>query len=254
MKCYVHFPNPARWYRADGAAGTREKKKRGYAQMSKAEKPPKTSASVGHRIGVVIATVLCVLLVPILIINITLIVRSFTKPDKVPSIGWYFPLIVLTDSMFPEIESGDLIICRRSEPEDIRVGDVIAFFDPAGNGTSIVTHSVAQITQVNGQTAWITRGIANNADDALPVTADKLAGVYTRRIPGLGNVVMFVQSTAGLIVCVICPILLLVIWDLLRRRTYEKRKQADTDALLRELEALRAQKAQQTEDDRPPTP
>lgn len=210
--------------------------------MSKATKNMKEQTSVGHKIGAVIGTILCILLVPILVINITLIIRSFTNPDKVPNVGKFFPLIVLTDSMYPDIQSGDLIFCHTEEPENIQVGDVIAFFDPAGNGTSIVTHSVAEVTQVNGQTAWITRGIANNADDAMPVPADKLVGVYRMRIPDLGNVVMFMQTTAGLIVCVVCPILLLLGWDIIRRRRYERRKQADTDALLQELEELRAQK------------
>ena len=77
----------------------------------------------------------------------------------------------------------------------------------------------------------------------MPVPADKLVGVYKSRIPKLGNVVMFMQTTAGLIVCVVCPILLLVLWDIFRRRSYEKNRQDDTDALMRELEELRAQKA-----------
>lgn len=214
--------------------------------MSKETETRKEPSSLGHKIGTVIGTILCIVLLPVLIINITLIIRSFTDPDKVPSVGSFFPLIVLTDSMFPQIQSGDLIICNTAEPEEIREGDVIAFFDPAGNGTSIVTHSVAEVRQENGKITWITRGIANNADDAVPVPAEKLVGVYSRRIPRLGNAVMFMQSTAGLIVCVVCPIILLVMWDVLRRRKYEKSRQADTDALLRELEELRAQQKTQT--------
>lgn len=209
------------------------------------------NGSLRHTLLTVLGAVLCVILIPILVINISLIVKSYLHKDEVPSLGGVFPLIVLTDSMYPEIQSGDLIICRTEEPENIREGDVIAFFDPAGNGTSIVTHSVAEVREKDGQIEWITRGIANNADDAAPVPGDKLVGVYRRRIPGLGNVVMFMQTTAGLIICVVCPILLLVGWDVLRRRRYEKKKQADTDALLRELEELRAQKEKQAEDDTP---
>lgn len=221
--------------------------------MKQANNNEKTGTA--HKLASIFGAVVCVILLPILIINITLIVRSITNQNEVPSVGGIFPLIVLTDSMYPEIQSGDLIICRAEEPENIQVGDVIAFFDPAGNGTSIVTHSVAQITQAGGQTAWITRGIANNADDAMPVPADKLVGIYHgKRIPGLGNVVMFMQTTAGLIVCVVCPILLLIGWDILRRHRYEKNKQADTDALLQELEELRAQKAKQAENEQTPTP
>lgn len=209
-------------------------------------------AGIIHKLATVLGTVLCVILLPILIINITLIVRSFTNRDEVPSVGGVFPLIVLTNSMYPDIQSGDLIICRRMEPESIEKGDVIAFFDPAGNGDSIVSHSVAEITEADGQIAWVTRGIANNTNDAALVPADKLVGVYKRRIPGVGKVILFMQTSTGLILCVVCPVLLLVFWDIIRRRRYEKRKQADTDALLRELEELRAQKAQQVNDSQTP--
>ena len=42
---------------------------------------------------------------------------------------------------------------------------------------------------------------------------------------------------------------LLVGCELIRRKKYEKTKQADTDALLAELEALRAQAAKQESDE-----
>ena len=60
----------------------------------------------------------------------------------------------------------------------------------------------------------------------------------------MGNVAMFMQTTPGLILCVVCPVLLMVGYDMLRRKKYEKAKQQDTDALLAELEALRALKAE----------
>ena len=54
---------------------------------------------------------------------------------------------------------------------------------------------------------------------------------------------MFMQSTTGLIICVVFPIILLVGYDIVRRRIYEKNKKDDTAALMAELEALRAEKA-----------
>ena len=100
-----------------------------------------------HRILTVIGTILCIILVPILIINCILIVKSFTS-EEVPNVAGTLPLIVLTDSMYPVIKSGDLIICHTAEPEEIQVGDVIAFFDPAGNGTTIVTHRVLEVAEI----------------------------------------------------------------------------------------------------------
>ena len=205
----------------------------------------KEKASTTHKVLTIVGIVLCILLTPILLINLTLIAKSYINKDDVPNIGGTTPLIVLTDSMYPIIESGDLIICQGAEPEEIQVGDVIAFFDPAGNGTTIVTHRVIEVTEQNGELAWRTKGDNNNTEDRLAVTADKLVAVYEgTRIPGFGNVALFMQSTPGLIVCVVCPILLLVGYDMLRRRMSEKANKQDTDQLLAELEELRRLKSE----------
>jgi signal peptidase len=199
--------------------------------------------SITHKLLTLLGAILCVILLPMLIINCTLIIRSYTNKDQVPSIGGFLPLIVLTDSMYPNIQSGDLIICNTADAERVSVGDVIAFYDPAGNGTSIVTHRVADITEENGTLAFQTKGDANNTVDSALVPAENLVGVYHTRIAGAGRVAMFLQTTNGLILCVFVPLILLIGYDLIRRRIYEKNKKKDTDALLAELEELRARKA-----------
>ena len=203
----------------------------------------KEKSNVKDKLLSLIGTVMCIILAPVLIINLTLIVKSYTNSDEVPSVAGYLPLIVLTDSMVPEIYSGDLIICHTIDAEDVKTGDVIAFFDPAGNGTSIVTHRVIEVINENGEIEFKTQGDNNNTEDRLPVSEDSLVGIYKTRIAGLGNVAMFMQSSTGLIVCVVLPIVLLVAYDMIRRRLYEKKKDDDNAALLAELEALRAEKA-----------
>lgn len=207
----------------------------------------KQQSSTRHKIFTIIGTILCIILIPILIINVTLIIKSYTNTEEVPSVGGYLPLIVLTDSMYPEIESGDLIICHTIEADEVEVNDIIAFFDPAGNGTSIVTHRVVEVIEENGTYSFRTRGDNNNTEDKDLVPAENLVGEYRTRIGGAGNVALFMQSTTGLIVCVVLPIILLVAYDVIRRRLYEKNKQDDTAALLAELEALRAEKAKAAE-------
>lgn len=197
-----------------------------------------------QRVLTVMGSVLCVILVPILIVNCTLIIKSFVNKDEIPSIGGTMPLIVLSDSMYPDIRSGDIIICRAVDAGEVEVGDVISFYDPAGNGTAVVTHKVVEILHEGGKLAFRTRGINNNTDDRLAVSADRVIAEYTGiRIPAAGNVAIFMQSTAGLIVCVIMPIVLFVGYDVLRRRSYEKSKGDDWESLRAELEALKAEKA-----------
>ncbi|MBQ3193238.1 MAG: signal peptidase I [Oscillospiraceae bacterium] len=204
----------------------------------------KQTSDPKQKVLTIIGTILCVILAPILIINLTLIVKSYVNKDEVPSLAGVFPMIVLTDSMYPEIASGDLIICNTLEPEEVQVGDVISFFDPMGSGTSVVTHRVLEIVEEDGQLQYRTKGDNNNAEDQVLVPEKNLVGIYRSRIPALGNVAMFMQTTPGLILCVVCPVLLMVGYDMLRRKKYEKSKQQDTDALLAELEELRRLKAE----------
>jgi len=196
-----------------------------------------------HKILNVVGIVLCVILVPILIVNCTLLVKSFINQDEVPDFGGFLPLIVLTDSMYPDIKSGDLIFCQTLEAKDVQKGDVISFFDPAGNGTAVVTHKVEEvmIEDETGKIYWKTKGINNNTADKLPVPEDHLVGRYTGfLIPAAGHVALFMQTTPGLLVCVGVPIVLLVGYDLLRRRKYEAKKTDDMATLMAELEALKA--------------
>ena len=205
------------------------------------------SSEKNHKILTVIGIVLCVILVPILIVNCTLIVKSFINKDEVPDFGGVLPMIVLSPSMEPDILEGDLIFCVTVEPEEIEVGQVISFFDPAGNGTMVVTHKVDEIIEKNGKLYFKTYGINNKkADgsydkDPTPVPADNLVGRYTGvRLPSIGNFAMFMQTPAGLILCVAVPIVALIAYDLIRRKKMDKNNDNDVAALKAELEKLKA--------------
>ena len=140
------------------------------------------SGDTKQKVLTIIGTVLCIILLPILIINLTLIAKSYLSKDEVPSLGGVFPMIVLTDSMLPEISSGDLIICNTLEPEEVQVGDVISFFDPMGSGSAVVTHRVLEIVEKDGELSWRTKGDNNNAEDQVLVPEKNLVGIYRSRI------------------------------------------------------------------------
>ena len=109
----------------------------------------------------VFGIVLCALLLPVLIVNCTMIVKSWINKDEVPTFGGYAPLIVLSDSMSPEIKAGDIIVCKAISAEEVEVGDVISFYDPASKGSGVVTHKVQSINEENGKLTFTTYGINN---------------------------------------------------------------------------------------------
>ncbi len=193
----------------------------------------------------ILGIILCVILVPVLIINCTLLIKGAVNADEVPSIGGIFPMIVLSDSMHPVFSEGDLIICREIDAEDVKVNDVISFFDPESKTGAVVTHRVYEISTGEKGLLFHTKGDFNDSADSDPIPADKLVGIYTgTHIGGAGNVAMFMQTTQGMIVCVALPSLLLVGYDFTRRKLYEKKYSQDKDQLMAELEELRKLKEQ----------
>ena len=209
-------------------------------------------STLGNRILTGVGIALCVILIPMLIINCILLIKGWTNKDEVPSLFGYAPMIVLTDSMVGNNEDNfsgcDVIFVKTVKPQEVKKGDIISFFDPQGNGTSITSHRVVEVVKENGEISFKTKGDNNNTEDKLPVPAENLAGVYTGfKIVGAGRVAMFMQTPWGLIVCVVVPILLLIGWDAFRRARYNKKHEEDKDALLAELEELRRLKAENPE-------
>ena len=196
----------------------------------------------------IIAIVVSVLLLPILITNCLLIVKGMLNSDEVPSLGKVTPLVVLTESMEPEIMSGDLIICKKINAGDVKEDDVISFFDPEGNGSSVVTHRVIALVIEDGAlVGFRTQGDNNDIEDRLTVPTENLVGLWTgKRFGGLGNLVLFTQSPAGIIIFLVFPICAIVLYEVLRRQKQDKDKQNDIDVLRAELEALRNGQAQAT--------
>ena len=202
-------------------------------------KSAKTTLSNRKIIVNVIGIILCVILIPILFINCFLIVKGIANKNEVPSIGGNAPLIVLTGSMDPTIKAGDLIVTKKVDAKDVKVDDVISFFDPEGNGSSIVTHRVIgiEIDETSGEIFFRTQGDNNDIADMTPVPAENLVGRWEgTRFWGLGYVVLFTQSTVGIIVIIAVIVAGIFVYMMIRKRIQDK----ETDSLKAELAALKA--------------
>lgn len=78
------------------------------------------------------------------------------------AVGWWRTETVLSGSMRPGIQPGDVEILRRVPMVDLRVGQILAFHPP--HDFFIVSHRVMTIHRQNG--TWVTtKGDANNVAD-----------------------------------------------------------------------------------------
>lgn len=127
----------------------------------------------------------CLILIPILVLNMSIIFQAQTDKDKVPSVFGYKPFMVLSGSMESEIRKGDLIITKVIEPEELMLHDVIAFRDAQG---TVTTHRIIDIVDKNGVTYFITKGDNNSTQDLNLVDFASIEGIYVGRIPGIGSI------------------------------------------------------------------
>jgi len=208
--------------------------------MEKTNKQQKRKSS--KRVSSIIGIVICVILVPILLMNLTIIVKSYINPDAVPDFFGIKPFVVLSGSMEPEILVGDLVIVQNVDPANLKANDVISFRD----GESVVTHRIMELTETEGAPAFITRGDANNSDDTKPVTYEQVEGIYLFKINGVGNLAMFMQTPMGLLVFVGIPLCAFILYDILRRKFEDSKGDKKYNDAQAEIERLKAELEQKS--------
>lgn len=102
--------------------------------------------------------------------------------------------VVLSGSMEPAYQTGSIIYVKDTDTAHIEVGDVITF---RIDGDTIATHRVVEITEADGETAFRTKGDANELEDASAVPASQVVGTPVFTIRYLGYLVTYIHSTSG---------------------------------------------------------
>lgn len=150
----------------------------------------------------------CIILVPILLVNLFIIFQSKTNKDAVPSIFGYKPFIVLSGSMESDIHKGDLIITKNVKKETLKVEDIIAFRDSAG---TITTHRIIDVVEKDGKRSFITKGDNNSTQDRNLVSEDAVEGIYVGRIPGLGSMMDKLAQPTTIIILILGVTIIFVV-------------------------------------------
>lgn len=195
----------------------------------------------------ILSVVLCLILIPVILINLTLIFKGFSSNDEMPDVIGYRPVIVLSGSMEPTFNTGDMILLEPAkDPENLQKDDVIAYLV----GGKVTTHRIVQVTELEGKKMYITKGDYNNIEDRIPVEPSQIQGVYNgKRIPNLGNIMMFMQSNMGILVFLGVPFAGYILWDIFKRRKDSNKKTAQLEAELAKLKAEQENKEKETQND-----
>ena len=200
-------------------------------------------------------------------------VTMFDKSDR--DIFGYKFYIVQTESMNNEdneiyFDAGDIIISKNVNYKDLRAGDVITFISTSPESHSqIVTHMIRTVNDPDGNISFTTFGTATGTNDSEPVYPEFILGKYSAKLPGVGHFFAFIKTTPGYVLCILVPFLLLILYNganvirLYRRYKGEQNaiieaeraeiaaERKQTEEMLKELQALKAQLSAQSSDEKP---
>lgn len=204
----------------------------------------------------ILGIVLTIVFLPIIVINLTLVIKGMINPDEVPMIFNSAPLIVISDSMTIDKEAGtgafnknDLIIIKKVDPSNLEKGDIITY---RGRDGDIITHRITDLItdSKDGEKvpAFETKGDFSPGYDFYPVRYEQIIGEYQFRLPKLGGIAMFLQTPAGVIIILLIPVLIVFAVDFLIKRKQQKTsdsKNAELEAEIARLKALQEQLANQ---------
>lgn len=117
-----------------------------------------------------------------------------------PKLFYIEPMVVVSGSMEPSYMKGSLLYVKE-DTGGIKTGDAITFYR---NG-ELVTHRVVEINA--DEKTYITKGDANQVNDAEPVAWSDVAGVPVFDIPVLGYPASFLGNTQGKFVFIVMLII-----------------------------------------------
>ena len=186
-----------------------------------------------RKVGILICKILGRIVIGILaiILGIDIYVLYAEKicGNKIPTPFGIGSAVVLTGSMHPEFDAGDLVIVKKYKSENpLEKGEIVVYQDE----NDLVIHRVVKVE--DGMVT--TQGDANNAADD-PFKIEYVRAVYLFRIRRMGTFISVLKKPVCMLLLVIIIILLIEIPFVIQKAKDEKK----TQAIEEEIAQLKAQ-------------
>ncbi len=174
-----------------------------------------------------IKNIVNILLVVLVMSFVLLVCLQRFSNNKISFLN-YRIFTVITGSMEPKYNIGDILIAKEVEPSEIKVGDAISYLatrdEIKGN---VVTHEVVNITKnENGEYLFHSKGLVNLIEDPV-VHEDQLFGVVVYKTKILSFVKKMISTDIGMLLFIIIPVLYIIVSEMIAMliEKEEKRKE-----------------------------
>ena len=163
---------------------------------------------------------ICLIIIPIIIYNLTLIVKYIINPEETPDFLGYKTYEIVSRSMENTINKNDVIVVKDVPKTEIKLDDIIAF----NNGEEVITHRVIDIENIDGKTLYTTKGDNNRYPDKDKITYEQIEGKYVFKINKFGYFLNILKNRYLLSILFVILVLCLVHIVMVKRRKKKKKK------------------------------
>ena len=158
----------------------------------------------------IIKKILTVLVVIFVLLFLLVVCLQKFSDNKISFLNFRL-FTVVSGSMVPRYNIGDVLVAKEVEPSKIKVGDDISYLGETGSFKGkIVTHEVVDIEQdEDGKYIFHTKGLANIVEDPI-VYEHQLYGVIIHKMIILSLIYKILATPIGLFALVIIPVLYII--------------------------------------------
>lgn len=143
----------------------------------------------------------------VILFNANLVIQSVSHPNKTPSVFGKKAFVIVSGSMIPEIQIGDIVIAN--EVDSVKINDVIAF----RKNSNVIVHRIIKEMNINGKVMYQTKGDNNNVADSELVDFNRIEGVIIGKIHYVGKILIFLYNNLSfVIVGIIITLIIRYFW------------------------------------------
>jgi len=133
--------------------------------------------------------------------------------------GGSLMFLTKNDLMLPAIQKGSLVISEKQSYDDIKVGDVICYYD----SSSVSGYYIKRVISKNIESGepQVFKIKSDNADDETEIAYDSVEGRIEKYSTELGKIAKVITGIPGLCIFIMIPLIMLLIYNRLRKLAYK---------------------------------
>lgn len=156
-------------------------------------------------IGNFLYAILCI----IVILMLAVVIFQRVTDNKI-AIGGYRMFTVITESMLPKYEVGDVLISKEYNLDEINVGDDVVYYGKKSNlKNKIITHQVVSKEFKDGEYIFETKGLANEENDP-EIKGEQIYGKIVYKVVILSFIGKLIQNIYIFYFLIFIPIAIII--------------------------------------------